>query len=94
MLHIQVGDDGTVHLAGRLDAAQAEHARSVFLDVRSSCTVNFSDLDYISSAGLGVLLEAQQRLNSRGHALRLTRMNRHTRLVFELAGFDAIFEID
>ena len=56
--------------------------------------MNFSDLDYISSMGLGVLLEAQQRLQSKGHALRLTGMKSHTPLVFELAGFDAIFEID
>jgi len=94
MLNISVGVDGTVHLKGRFDASQAEEARDVFLDVRRSCFVSFAELDYISSAGLGVLLEAQQRLQSTGHELRLTSMNRHTRLVFELAGFDAIFKIE
>lgn len=94
MLNISVGDDGTVHLKGRFDASQAEEARDVFLDVRRTCVVNFSELDYISSAGLGVLLEAQQRLQSTGHELQLRNMNRHTRMVFELAGFDAIFKIE
>ncbi len=93
MLNISVGDDGTVHLAGRFDAAQVERAYEVFKEIRHSCRVDFAELDYISSAGLGLLLEAQQRLQTDGEALSLVNMKTHTRLVFELAGFDVIFEI-
>ena len=93
MLNISIDDDGIVHLKGRLDASQADEARNVFKQLVWSCSVDFSELEYISSAGLGVLLEAQQRLKSKGQELSLVGMTSQTRYVFELAGFDAIFEI-
>lgn len=93
MLNISIDNDGTVHLEGRLDASQAEEARNVFKELVWSCDIDFTELEYISSAGLGVLLEAQQRLKSRGQELSLVGMKSQTRHVFELAGFDAIFQI-
>jgi anti-sigma B factor antagonist len=52
-----------------------------------------SGLDYISSAGLGVLLKTQKRLMAVGGQLRLTRVNRHIRDIFQYSGFDKILEI-
>ena len=57
-------------------------------------TVHFDRLDYISSAGLSVLLHTQQRLAASGHGLRLAGMNPHVRLVFEYAGLDSVFPIE
>lgn len=93
MLEIWVEDDGTVMLKGRLDASQAEAAEAVMDDIEGTCVVDFSELDYISSAGLKVLLATQQRLWESGGEIRLAGMTPHVRMVFDLAGFDNVFKI-
>ena len=93
MLEITAGDDGTIRLRGRLDASQVDAATHVFGRVNGDCTVDFSELTYISSAGLGLLFATQRRLVDTGKGLRLTNLNPHIREVFRIAGFDRIFEI-
>ncbi len=93
MLEIREGSNHDLILTGRFDASQVEKARGVFLALSEGKTLDFSGLDYISSAGLGVLLAAQKRLSQRGHALRLVNVNSHIRDVFRFSGFDQIFEI-
>lgn len=85
---------GEVLLAGRLDASAAEEAASAFAKITTSTRVNFKDLEYISSAGLGVLFAAQKRLKATGHGLILTNLNGHIRDVFKYARFDLIFQIE
>lgn len=84
---------GTVHLQGRFDAAQAGRADEVFSRLTTSAVVDFRELDYISSGGLGILFSAQKRLMDAGEGLKLVNLNPHIREVFEIAGFDSIFEI-
>ena len=93
MLEISVGENDVIFLSGRFDAAEAEKARKVFLSLNDARTVDFSRLDYISSAGLGVLLAAQKRLSEQGKGLRLVGVNGHIRDVFHFSGFDQVFEI-
>ncbi len=92
MLDISVGNE-VITLSGRFDAAEAERARQVFLALTDGKTVDFSRLDYISSAGLGVLLAAQKKLSERGKSLRLVNVKGHIRDVFHFSGFDQIFDI-
>jgi anti-sigma B factor antagonist len=89
-----MAENDEVMLFGRFDASQVEKARKIFVNIDTSHTVSFKDLEYISSAGLGVLLETQKRLNEGGHRLRLKDMNAHVRDIFKWAGFDMIFEIE
>jgi anti-sigma B factor antagonist len=93
MFDIRRADDGRVVLSGRLDASQVEGVRSVLAAVTGSCTLDFSQLEYISSLGLGALLEAQKRLSKDGHGFVIENPNAHIRDLFALAGFDRIFEI-
>jgi anti-sigma B factor antagonist len=93
MLEIREGNNNHLILTGRFDASQVEKARGVFLALNEGKTLDFSGLDYISSAGLGVLLAAQKRLSQKGHRLRLVNVNNHIRDVFRFSGFDQIFEI-
>ncbi len=87
-------DAGRIVFRGRLDASQADTARKALDAVVESCIIDFSGLDYISSAGLGILLATQKRLNESGHALAIAGMNRHIRDVFHIAGFDLVFKIE
>ncbi len=92
MFEIVVGEHEII-LSGRLDAADAEKARGIFLSLEDAKVVDFSRLEYISSAGLGVLLAAQKKLVDRGKGLRLINVRGHIRDVFRLSGFDQIFDI-
>lgn len=87
-------DGGRVRLTGRFDAAQADAARATLAAIGEPCRVECAELDYISSAGIGVLLAAQKRLNEQGHRLVLVGLNRHIRDLFSLAGFDRVFDIE
>ena len=94
MLSLDHGPDGAVVAAGRLDAAQAPAAQA-FLDRTSGAvTLDCRALEYISSAGLGVLLKTQKRLMASKGKLRLAGVNRHLRDIFQYSGFDQIFEIE
>jgi anti-anti-sigma factor len=94
MFQITRNADGTVHLHGRFDAAQVTSAKEVFSCIDDSCTVDFTELSYISSAGLGLLFATQKRLVDRGGELTLSNLNPHIREVFRIAGFDNIFRIE
>ena len=94
MFDIRIAENGEIFLSGRFDAAQAERAQAVFSKIEKSCIVNFKDLEYISSAGLGELLMAQKRLDRAGESLKLVNLNKYIRDVFRYAGFDTIFEIE
>jgi anti-anti-sigma factor len=93
MFDFRIGDDGVVALSGRLDAAQVDRLREALGGVRASAVVDFGALEYISSAGLGVLLGVQKRLSEAGHRLTLVNLNHHIREIFRIAGFDNVFEI-
>ena len=93
MFDIHKDKDGRVFLAGKLDASQAERARDFLDQVAESCVIDFKDLNYISSACLGVLIATQKRLDQEGHSLQIVNLNKHLRELFRVAGFDFIFDI-
>jgi len=94
MLDIRVGEKGEIVLSGRFDASQAVKAETFLAALTESRLVDLSDLQYVSSAGLGVLLATQKRLMGAGHALKLVNVRGHVREVLHYAGFEHIFEID
>ena len=94
MLAIDFGATGAVVITGRLDAAQAGVAQSFLDTTNGQVTLDCSGLEYISSAGLGVLLKTQKRLLASSGKLRLTGVNRHLLDIFRYSGFDQIFEIE
>ena len=93
MFDIREGANNQLILSGRFDAAQTEKAKSVFLSLSEGKVVDFAQLDYISSAGLGILLAAQKRLSERGQSLKLVNVNSHIKDIFHFSGFDQIFDI-
>lgn len=94
MLAIDFGAPGVVVVSGRLDAAQSPAAQAFLDQVQGTVTLDCARLDYISSAGLGVLLKTQKRLMASGGRLRLAGVNPHLRDIFLYSGFDRIFEIE
>ncbi len=94
MFDIKQTEDGGIQLSGRFDASREATAKEVLDQVVGSTVLDFSDLKYISSAGLGVLFSLQKRLVDSGHGLKLKNLNPHIREIFTIAGFDKIFEIE
>jgi anti-anti-sigma factor len=93
MFEIVAGPDGTVKLSGRLDASQAENAQRALREFTGPLTADCTDLDYISSAGITVLLEVHRRLCASGHEFRLLGMSPRVRTVFVYTGLDKILKI-
>jgi anti-anti-sigma factor len=87
------GTNGEILLIGRLDISQVEALREALKPVEASCELNFSGVDYISSACLGVLLGVQRRLVEKGQSLTLTHMSRPMKELFTIAGFTQVFII-
>ena len=93
MFDIAMTDEGNVAVGGRLDAAQAVKAQTFLDGVEGRCVLDMADLDYISSAGLGVLLKTHKRLMAKGNGIKLINVSKHIFDIFRYSGFDRLFEI-
>jgi anti-anti-sigma factor len=93
MFEIRVAPDGKVVVSGRLDAAESERALQVFRGLSRPTTVDCAGLDYISSAGIAVIMDAYKRLTGGGHALKLVNVPPRVKNVFVYAGLDKLLGI-
>ena len=93
MFEIEFGDEDTVTIEGRFDAAQAVKAQAFLDQVAGRCVLDLAKLEYVSSAGLGVLLKTHKRLMGTGSGIKLINVNHHIHDIFRYSGFDKLFEI-
>ena len=96
MTKTQNGTELTIALEGRLDtttAPELEQALKQDLEGATALTLDFSKLDYISSAGLRVLLSAHKALARKG-GMKVTHVNEIVNEVFEVTGFSDILTIE
>ena len=85
-----------IALEGRLDtmtAPELEAALKESMDGAESLTLDFSKLEYISSAGLRVLLSAHKAMTAKG-GMKVTNVNEIVQEVFEVTGFADILTIE
>lgn len=94
MFDIDFNNSGAVVFSGRLDAAQAAKAQEFLDRILDECIVDMSALEYISSAGLGVLLKTHKRLMENSTELKLINVNSHINDIFRYSGFDKLFIIE
>ena len=86
----------SIALEGRLDTTTApdlERELKAELDGVQELTLDFSGLDYISSAGLRVLLSAHKAMSGKG-GMKVTNVNEIVGEVFEVTGFSDILTIE
>lgn len=84
-----------VSVEGRLDTVTAPELEAELegaLDGVTSLTFDLDKLDYISSAGLRVLLSAQKKMNKQGE-MKLVNVNETIMEIFEVTGFSDILTI-
>ena len=92
----QNGTELAVALEGRLDtvtAPELEKELKGSLDGVSELTLDFAGLEYISSAGLRVLLSAQKIMNKQGE-MKIKNVNETIAEIFEVTGFTDILTIE
>ena len=84
-------------LNGRLDSNTSQgFEKKIFqaiTDGSKHMVIDFKDLDYISSAGLRVILKATKALKREDGSIMLCSMQDYVKEVFEIAGFDSFLPI-
>ena len=99
MLNIEKTTNGTalnVALTGRLDTTTAPNLEKELkesLDGVTALTIDMAALEYISSAGLRVLLSAQKTMTKQG-VMRVTHVNETIMEIFEVTGCIDIITIE
>ena len=93
---IKNGEELTIALEGRLDTTTApeleEVVKAEINDVKK-LSFDFEKLEYISSAGLRVLLSAQKIMNKQGNMI-IKNVNEDINEIFEVTGFVDILTIE
>ena len=99
MLSIEKSTNATelnVKLTGRLDTTtspELEKELKASLDGITTLVIDMTGLEYISSAGLRVLLSAQKSMNRQGE-MRIKHVNETIMEIFEVTGFTDILTIE
>lgn len=91
------GTEMTVELEGRLDtttAPELEKELDAKLDNINTLILKFEKLQYISSAGLRVLLSTQKKMNAKKGSMVIKHLNEMIMEVFEMTGFIDILNIE
>lgn len=91
------GKTNVIDVSGDLDAHTAIQLERVIQDLidkrRTNIVVNFSKLNYISSAGLGVFMSFIDEVRSKGGDIKFANMPEKIFQVFDLLGFPLLYEI-
>ncbi len=91
------GKISIVNLNGFLDAHTASTLENTFSSLvdnnKFNIVVNFKDLSYISSAGLGVFMAFIEKVRENGGDIKLSTMTDKVFNIFDLLGFPLLYEI-
>ncbi len=91
------GNTTMISLKGRLDtitSGQLEsEMKNVLQEGLSNLVFDFSELDYISSSGLRVMLTTQKKVDEIEAKMKITNVNEFVRGVFEATGFTRIMDL-
>ena len=99
MLNIEkkaCGKELVLNLEGRLDTLSSPELEKVLreeLNDVSDLTIDMEKLEYISSAGLRVLLLGQKRMRTEG-SMKIKNVNETIQEIFEVTGFNDILTIE
>ncbi len=93
MLELKVEADGVVRIQGRLDAEQSDRALETLERLSGPLTLDCTGLEYISSAGISVIMQTWKRLHSQGASFRMIGTTPRVRNVFGYAGLDKVLDI-
>ena len=88
-----IGDTQTLILSGTFDTSKAEKVKEVLENVENSITVDMSGLDFICSAGVGIMVMTYRKLKEKGEDIYLINLNEHIKKVYKVSLLDKVFNI-
>ena len=89
-------EETTIKLVGRLDTTTApalDKTINEYITDTKNLVIDVKELEYISSAGLRVLLGAQKKIHKIG-SMKLTNVREEVMEIFEMTGFADILTIE
>ena len=90
--------DQVLSICGRIDTITSnqlsEEIDKAMTNKFEKLVLDFGDVDYISSAGLRIIIVAQKKITAGGKKLELTNMNETVKNVFDITGFSQILNIN
>ncbi|SAL87071.1 Putative anti-sigma factor antagonist BtrV [Caballeronia arvi] len=96
IIETREGEVLVVAVSGRIDSTTSKQLEDVLperVQVTPRVLLDMSDVQYVSSAGLRVLLKAAKIARGTGHGLVLTGLLPQVLEVFQVIGFDSLFRI-
>lgn len=93
---INSNDELSIKLNGRLDtitSPELEEKIKENIKNKKKLVFDFEELDYVSSAGLRLLLSTQKIMNKQGEMV-IINVNDNIKEVFEITGFDGILTVE
>lgn len=91
-----IDNEITLKVSGRLDTTTAPSLEMIVTETVVACenlVLDFAGLEYISSAGLRVILKAQKAMAAKG-GMKLLHVNETIMEIFEITGFSDILTIE
>lgn len=91
------GKELTIQIKGRIDTVTAPDFENEINDEIGkfdSLILDFTDLEYISSAGLRVLIATQKKLKPEDISMAIKNVNDAISEIFRMSGFDKILKIE
>lgn len=91
------GDVIQIKIDGRVDTTTSPQLQNAILQAfqkGSKLVLDFSDVEYVSSAGLRALLIGQKTANSKGGSMTLVNVADAVLQVFKMSGFSGILHIE
>jgi anti-sigma B factor antagonist len=84
----------TIRIAGEVDLACAHQLRAALRSLNGDAVLDCSELSFIDSTGMSVLLGAHRRFEAEGHRLRLVGVSQAVHRTLRVAGLDRVFIIE
>ena len=97
LIHVKEGENVIITIKGRLDAASSPGAGNAIENImQADCSrvlFDFSDLEYLSSGGLRVILGVAKALKRKEGKLVLSSLNPFVKEIFVVSGFESMIPI-
>ena len=94
MFKIHRDEAGVIFFEGKFVAGQTDAAEELLGGLAESAVLDFTELQYISSIGLGIVIATQKRLKENGAEIRIANASGHIRELFRITRFDEYVDIE
>ena len=93
MLKIEKIEPNTIVLIGRIDSSSLDDLKTELESANGDIVLDMAAVDYINSAGLGLILWAKKQLNEKGNDIQIHQVTEFVREIFVISGLDNLISL-